>query len=217
MGVSNARRVPHAPIPSPMGRGRTKGPGEGNRALRDTENSNPLTLTLSPWERGLDRGCCGFLGHTPALARDAANPQRRPRTRARLQHLSQGERSARMRRVRGVGLSRIPETSHPLPLSRRQRGLDCGCCRFLDLTPDLASGAANPQRRPRTRARPQHLSHGERSARMRRVRGVGLSSIPETSHPLPLLLRQRGPGCVVGDARTNRLKIHTVSACRGGH
>ncbi len=217
MGVSDARRVPNAPIPSPMGRGRTKGPGEGNWALRDTENSNPLTLTLSPWERGLDRGYCGFLGVTPDFASGAANPQRRPRTRARLQHLSQGERSARMRRVRGVGLSRIPETSHPLPLSSRQRGLDRGCCGFLGHTPALARDAANPQRRPRTRARPQHLSLGERSAWMRRVRGVGLSSIPETSHPLPLLLRQRGPGRVVEHERTNRSKTHTVSACRGGH
>ncbi len=217
MGVSDARRVPHAPIPSPMGRGRTKGPGEGNWALRDTENSNPLTLNLSPWERGLDCGCCRFFGLTPDFASGAANAQRRPRTRARLQHLSQGERSARMRRVRGVGLSRIPETSHPLPLSSRQRGLDRGCCGLLGLTPDLARGAANARRRPRTRARPQHLSHGEKSARMRRVRGVGLSRNPETSHPLPLSPRQRGRGGFVSRERTNRLKTHTVSACRGGH
>ena len=53
--------MPLASITSPMGRGRAKGPGEGCRVFRILPTSHPLTLALSPWERGLDRAVWGTL------------------------------------------------------------------------------------------------------------------------------------------------------------
>jgi hypothetical protein len=52
-----ANTQPTGALPSPMGRGWREAPGEGIRSIgrmgnRFMDGAYPLTLSLSPWERG---------------------------------------------------------------------------------------------------------------------------------------------------------------------
>ncbi len=117
-----------AQTPLPWGGGGADAPGVGCWVRRIHEGSHPLTPTLSPWERGLDRAGCdmGGLRRASVMGRQTLNsafdisPAQAPLPGGEVGADAPGE---------GRWVRRIHDGSHPLTptLSPWERGLDRGC------------------------------------------------------------------------------------------